>query len=150
MIPYGATGETTSEIVWQNKVHRTQFYITKSCDDSLNQQIPTVFHNGYVEVVANTQTTTIKILNHLYNSYGTVTPREMEDATNSMVTPYYPSNPITKIVCTNLEGSTNLRCRKKSQMHRSFLSHIFWFKNCTMHWRIQGFGLTSSSRKYLA
>ena len=42
-------------------------------------------------------TTTIEIINHLYYSYGTITPIKIEDFANSRVTPYDPSNPITKL-----------------------------------------------------
>ena len=74
-------------------MHNTQFDITKACEDALKQQILEAFHNDYVEGVSNAnvgfaQTTTIKLLNHIYDSYGTTTPSEMEDATNTMVTPY--------------------------------------------------------------
>ena len=60
------------------------------------------FHNAYVEGLGNAntgfaQTTTLKLLTNLYDSYGTTTPREMEDATNTMVAPYEISNPITNM-----------------------------------------------------
>ena len=66
------------------------------------QQIILSFHNDYLEGLANTnvgfaQTTTLKLLNHMYDSYGTVTPIEMEYSTSAMVKPYDPSQPITKL-----------------------------------------------------
>ena len=40
---------------------------------------------------------TPQLLNQLYDSYGTITPSEMEDATSTMVTPYDPSKTITNM-----------------------------------------------------
>ena len=82
MIPYGDTAETTSKLVRHHKVQKTTFDITKACDDAQNQKILAAFHNDYVEVVANAniwfaQTTTIELINHLYDSYVTITPSEM-------------------------------------------------------------------------
>ena len=70
MIPDGAIGETTSRILRQHKVHKTQFDMIKACDDALKQKILAAFNNDYVEGVANanfglTQTTKLKVLNHL-------------------------------------------------------------------------------------
>ena len=70
---------TTSELVRQNKVHRKKFDITKSCDEALKQRIMVALHNDYMEVVANTsdgftQTTTLELINYLYNSNETITP----------------------------------------------------------------------------
>ena len=72
VVPYGATGETTSELVQQQMVHKTQFDITKSCDEDMRQKILASSHNDYVEVVANanfgfSHTTTLGLLNNLYN-----------------------------------------------------------------------------------
>ena len=60
------------------------------------------FHNDYVEGVANTnigfsQTTTLKLLNNMDNSYVTITTSEMENATTSMVNTYDTFKPITKL-----------------------------------------------------
>ena len=33
----------------------------------------------------------------MYNSYGNITPRQMDYSTHAMVTPYDPSKPITKL-----------------------------------------------------
>ena len=62
----------------------------------------TAFHNYSVEGVANEnvgfeQTTTLELINHIYYSYGTTTPSETEDDTNTMIIPYGPSKPITKL-----------------------------------------------------
>ena len=51
----GSTGATTSELLQNNKVHKTQFDITKSHDDTQKQQILASFHNYYGEVVTNTK-----------------------------------------------------------------------------------------------
>ena len=56
-----------------------QFDITKSCDEALKQRIMVALHNDYMEVVANTsdgftQTTTLELINYLYNSNETITP----------------------------------------------------------------------------
>ena len=80
-MPDGATGKTTRKHVLQHKLHKTQFDIIKSCYDTLKQQILSDFHKEYVEIVANgnvgfSNTTTIKLLNILYNAYGTITPRK--------------------------------------------------------------------------
>ena len=100
--PDGSTGAITRKLVQQNKVKNTIFYTKKNCDDSLKLKILESFHTGYVEGVANvnvcfTQNKTIKLLNHLYDSNGTITPSEMEYATNDMITPYDPSNTTTKL-----------------------------------------------------
>ena len=102
VIPDGSTWETTSGLLHQKKVNKTQFDITKTCDNALKQKTLSAFYNNYVEGLANenvgfAQYTTIKTLNHLYNSYGTITPSEMEDATSDMVVQYDPSKPITKL-----------------------------------------------------
>ena len=73
-------------------MNKTQFGITKDYDDALKQQILSAFHNDYMEGLANenvgfAQTTTFKILNHMYNSYGKITPRQMDYSTHTMVTP---------------------------------------------------------------
>ena len=73
-----------------------KFDRNKSCDDTLKRKILAAFQNDYVEGVDNgnvgfAQTTTLELLNNLYESYGTITPIKMEDATNAMVTPYDPS-----------------------------------------------------------
>ena len=86
----------------QHKVHTTQFDTTKSCDDALKQQILEVLYNDYAEEASNTdvgfvQNTKLKLLNHLYDSYGAITPRKMDDATNSMATPYDTSKPTTNV-----------------------------------------------------
>ena len=54
VVPYWSTGEIKSKIVRQYKAKKTQFNITKACEDALKQQILSAFHNAYVEVVANT------------------------------------------------------------------------------------------------
>ena len=112
-----ATGSTTGELVQQYKVQKTQFEITNYCDDVLKQKILAVFHNDYLEGVTNanpwfSQTTTLELLNHLYYSYGTINLSEMENATNVIIIPYYPSKPITKLLIQNLEWSTNFCCSK--------------------------------------
>ena len=81
---------------------KTQLYITKACDEAPKQKILTAFHNDYVEGVSNAnvgfaKTKTLELINHLYYSYGTITPIEMEDATNAMVTTYDTSKLITKL-----------------------------------------------------
>ena len=100
VIQYGATGETTSELVQHHKLNQTQFDITKVCNESLKQQIMARFQNDYAEAVANANfglayTKTLKLINHLYNSYVTITPSKMEHTTNTMVIPYDTSKPIT-------------------------------------------------------
>ena len=117
MIPEGSTGATTSKLLQHNKMHKTKFSITKACNGALKEQIMASFHNDYVEVLGNTnvgfaQITTIELLNHLYGSYGTITPIEMEDTTNAMVTPYDPSKPITNF--SKLEGITNQPMQQKN------------------------------------
>ena len=82
----------------QHKVQKTQFDITKACEDNLKQQILEIFHHEYVEGVDNENfgfawNTILELLYHLYNSWGTITPRKMEDATYTIVTPYDTSNP---------------------------------------------------------
>ena len=79
VIPDGATSSTTSKLVRQHKAHKTEFYITKSCGDALKQHLLTAFVNDYVEIVKNAsvgfaKTTTLELLNHLYDSYETITP----------------------------------------------------------------------------
>ena len=71
VIPDISTEETTSKLVQQNRVHKTQFDITKACDDA-PKQILEAFHNYYVEGIAKenfgfAQTTTLELINHLYN-----------------------------------------------------------------------------------
>ena len=103
MIPDGSTSAAKTKLVQQHKVIKTQFDITKACDDSLKQQPLEAFHNDCMEGVSNAnvgfaQTTTLELPNHLYDSYGTITPSEMEDSINTMITPYDPSKPITKLL----------------------------------------------------
>ena len=78
VILYGATEATRSELLRQHKVIKTTFYITKTYYDALKQQILSSLQNDYVERVSNAnvgfvQTTALELLNHLYNSYGTIT-----------------------------------------------------------------------------
>ena len=68
-----------------------------------SKKILSCFHNDNVEVEANAnvgfaKTTTIKLLNHVYDSYGTITPIKMEYTTTDIVTLYDPSKPITKLI----------------------------------------------------
>ena len=113
VIPDISTGETTSKLVRHNNSHKKQFDITKEFGDNLKQQILAAFHNDYVEGVANatfgfTHTTTLELLNHLYNSYVAINPREMENATNTMVSQYLSSQAHHKAIYPNLEDGTNI------------------------------------------
>ena len=73
VIPDVNTETTTRDFVQQHKVHKTQFNTTKACYDVLKKKILSEFHNDYVELVDNinvdfAQTTTLELINHLYNS----------------------------------------------------------------------------------
>ena len=86
----------------QNKIHKIEIDINKTSYDDLKQQILSASQNYYVEGVFNanngfSHTTTLELLNHQCDSYGTITPSEMEDATNTMVTPYDPFNAIIEL-----------------------------------------------------
>ena len=92
------------------------------------------FYNDYDEGLANVnfgfaQTTTLKLINHLYDSYKIIIPSEMEGATKTTITPYYPSNPITKSFIQIDKGIKISDAEMHpSHMTRSLLRHIYWFK----------------------
>ena len=55
------------------------FDITTACDDALKQELLAAFHNDYLEGLANANigfatTTTLELINHIYNSYETISP----------------------------------------------------------------------------
>ena len=82
VIPDRSTVATTIKLMQQHNVHTTQFDITKSCDGALKKQILAAYCNDYVEVVFNAnagfaQTKILELLNHLYDSYGTITTIKM-------------------------------------------------------------------------
>ena len=64
----------------QHKVQKKPFGITKACDDDLKQQTLAAIQNFYLKWVANSnvgfaQTTTLELINHLDDSYVTITSR---------------------------------------------------------------------------
>ena len=87
-----------------------------------------------MEVVANANigfasTTTIVLLNYLCDSYGTITPCKMEDATNSMVTPYDNFMTIINLFFQIKKGEKSMMQQTTpSQMYKSLLRNNFWFK----------------------
>ena len=62
----------TNKLVQQNRVNKIKFDTTKSCDDTLKQQLLAEFQNNYVDGVSNEnvgfeQNTTLEKLNNIYD-----------------------------------------------------------------------------------
>ena len=122
-----------------------------------NKKILEAFHNDYVEGVANAnvgfaETTELKLINHIYGSFGTINYREMEDATNAIVTPYDPSNPIIKFFVDIEKGVwiTNASNTPFKNAKIGAKSFPLVKKDWTIQWTFKGLGSPSSSKKYMS
>ena len=98
-IPAGLTGPQISERV---REHEAQLKIWKQynqVEQALKQQLISVFDDIYLTSISNRHTgfaslSLLQMLQFLYDTYGDITPSELEDNDDRMRLPYDPTQPM--------------------------------------------------------
>ena len=98
-LPNGLTGPQISERV---REHEQQLKVWKqynTVEQALKQQLISAFDEIYLKSISNRHTgfaslTLLRMLQHLYDTYGDLTPTELEDNDERMKLPYDVTTPI--------------------------------------------------------
>ena len=99
VIPAGATAAHTGELVCQHGENLQMYQETQRTDQALKQQLLNAVDEMYTRGLRNPHTgysnvTTMGLLTHLYNTYGSITSMDLEQNDIRMKTQYDPTQPI--------------------------------------------------------
>jgi len=102
VIPEAATAAQIAELVRQHTNLLRQFQETINTDRALVQLLLEIFDEEYTQAICDpnigyANTTAMAIITHLYDSYGKITPHDLEDNAETLMTAYDPSLPITTL-----------------------------------------------------
>lgn len=95
----GLTGSQISEQVREYEACLEIWRSYNMTEQALKQQLITAFDDIYLTSISNRHTgfssiTLLRMLQHLYDTYGDLTPTELEDNDTRMRAPYDPTEPI--------------------------------------------------------
>ena len=98
-LPGGLTGPQINEHIREYEQQLKIWKQYNTVEQALKQQLIASFDDIYFKSVSNRHTgfaslTLLKMLQHLYDTYGDLTPTELEDNDERMRSPYDPSTPI--------------------------------------------------------
>ena len=98
-IPAGSTAAATGELVRQHAVELRQYLECQCTDQAIKQQILNAFDEMYTRGLRHPHTgyqnvTAIRLLTHLYATYGTISSWDLEQNDAEMKQPYDPTQPI--------------------------------------------------------
>ena len=98
-IPNGLTGPQISELVREHEAKLKLWKLYTQVEQTLKQQLITAFDDIYLSGLRNRHTgfaglTLLTMLQHLYDSYGDLTPTELEDNDERMRSAYDATEPI--------------------------------------------------------
>ena len=101
-IPALSTGEQTRRLERDHKENLRVYREVNRTDQALKQQLLRAFDDMYFKALKNTHvgysnSTTMQLIQHLYNSYGQITQMDLSDNERRMKTPYDPSTPIENL-----------------------------------------------------
>ena len=98
-VPSGLTGPQINEIVREHENNLKIWKQYNTVEQALKQQLIASFEDIYLKSISNRHTgfaslTLLRMLQHLYDTYGDLTPTELEDNDERMKAPYDVTAPI--------------------------------------------------------
>ena len=129
-IPRNTPPEVVQDMRAQHKEEIREWREYRATANALRQQIIATFEETHLRILRNAHTgynnaTPLDMLNHLYRTYGQITPKDLEDNDQRMRTPYDPAQPITNLFAQLQEAVDFADAAQRPYSNEQLLSRAY-------------------------